>query len=90
MGLVCDTLSRPDHPVITVLYDPSHAGGPIYSKDTYHYVYELSVSGKPFRSHAEINRAWRSDETVGGWLGAAFIAIGIYLSFSAARGKGAP
>ena len=89
MGLVYDTLSRPDHPVITVLYDPDSAGGPIFSKDVYYSVYELSVAGKPFRAHAEINRAWRSDETVGGWLGVVFVAMGIFLCFYAARSRGA-
>jgi hypothetical protein len=89
IGLVYDTLSRTDHPVVTVLFYPGHASGPIYSKDTFNGVYELSISGKPFRSRNEIDAAWRSDEKVGAWLGAIFIVIGVYLSFCALRGEGA-
>jgi hypothetical protein len=89
MGLVYDTLSSPGRPVITVLYDPGSAGSPTFSKDVYYSVYEFSVAGRPFRSHAEIDRAWRSDEAVGGWLGVAFVAIGIFLCFCARRSRGA-
>lgn len=85
MGLVYDTLARPDRPTITVLYEPSQARGPLSSEDTDLDVYELSVSGKPFRSHGEIDRAWRSDETVGGWLGVIFAVCGIYLLRCASR-----
>jgi len=89
MDLVHDTLSSPDRPVVTVLFDVSRSGGPIYSNDTYYGVYELSIAGKPLRSHDQIAAAWRSDESLAVWL-AAFLALsGIYLSWAALRGRGA-
>ena len=89
MGLVHDTLSRPDHPVITVLYDPSNPGGPIYSKDSYYGVFELGIAGKPFRSHTQIAQAWQSDENIAVWLGICFALSGIYLAWLALRKRGA-
>ena len=89
MGLVRDTLSRSDHPVITVLYDPSSPGGPIYSKDVYYSVFELGIAGKPFRSHAEIAEAWQSDENIAVWLGICFALSGMYLSWLALRHRSA-
>ena len=89
MGLVHDTLSRPDRPVVTVLYDPNSRGGPIYSGDTYYGVFELSIAGKPFRSHHQIAAAWQSDENVGIWLAGFFALSGAYLSWAALRNRGA-
>lgn len=89
MGLVHDTLSRRDRPVVTVLFDPSSPGGPIYSSDIYYGVFELSIAGKPFRSHDQIATAWRSDENVAVWLAALFALGGIHLSWAALRTRGA-
>jgi len=89
MGLVHDTLSRPDRPTVTVLYDPNSPGGPIYSNDTYYDVFELSIAGKPFRGHDEIAAAWQSDENVAVWLAAFFVLGGIYLSWAALRHRDA-
>lgn len=89
MGVVQDTLSRSDHPVITVLYDPSNMGGPIYSNDTYYSVFELSIAGKSFRSHAEIAKAWQSDQNLAVWLAAFFLLGGVYLSLVAIRNRDA-
>ncbi|WP_133477289.1 hypothetical protein [Cognatilysobacter segetis] len=80
LGLVQNSLSRRDRPVVHVLYDPNSASGPIYSKDTYYSVYELSVAGESVRSHEDIARAWRSDEEVAVWLAALFVLSGLYLS----------
>lgn len=85
VGLVHDTLSRSDRPVITVLYDPGNPGGPIYSNDVYYAVFELSVAGIPFRSHADIAAAWQSDEAVAVWLASFFALGGIYLGWTAFR-----
>ena len=89
MGLVRDALSRPDRPVVTVLYDPRNPGGPIYSKDIYYGVFELSIAGKPFRSHAEIAEAWQNDENLAVWLGSFFVLGGMYLAWAAFRNRGA-
>lgn len=83
--LVRDALSRPDRPVVTVLYDPDNPGGPIYSNDTYHGVFELSVDGKPLRRHADVDAAWRSDENVAAWLAFIFALLGLYLTGTAFR-----
>jgi hypothetical protein len=89
MGLVHDTLSRSDRPVITVLYDPSNPGGPIYSKDIYYGVFELGIAGNPFRSHTQIAQAWQSDENIAVWLGICFALSGTYLAWLAIRKRGA-
>jgi hypothetical protein len=89
MGLVHDTLSRPDHPVVTVLYDPRNPSGPIYSNDKYYPVFELSIAGKPFRSHDEVANAWRSDENVALLLAALLALGGAFLSWSALGSRGA-
>lgn len=89
MGFVRDALSRPGRPVVTVLYDPSSPGGPIYSSDTYYGVFELLIAGKPIRSHDEIAEAWRSDQNVSVWLAVWFALIGIHLSWVALRRRGA-
>ena len=80
MGLVRETLSRSDDPVITVLYDPNDPSGPIFSKDTYYSVFELEVGGTPFRSHAEIAEGWQSDQNFALWLAAVLALIGLYLA----------
>lgn len=85
MGVVYDTLSRSGRTPITVLFDSGHPGGPIFTKDKYYGVFELSVAGKPFRSYDEIDQAWRSDETVGAWLGIAFFLSGVFLAYCAVR-----
>lgn len=86
-GLVYDTLTLSDRPVITVLYDPSNPSGPIYSSDIYFSVFELSVAGKPFRSHGEIAEAWRADEHVAVWLGSLFALGGMCLAWPAFRNR---
>lgn len=89
MGLVHDNLSRPGRPVVTVLYDPGSPGGPIYSSDTYYGVFELSIAGKPFRSHDQIAAAWRSDQNLAVWLAVFFALGGAYLTWVALRNRGA-
>ena len=89
MGLVYDTMSRPDRPLITVLYDPSNPSGPIYSKDTYYSVFELGIDGKPFRSHSQIGEAWQADENIAIWLALCFALCTIYFVRLAFRHRGA-
>jgi hypothetical protein len=89
MGLVHDTLSRPERPVVTVLFDPGSPSGPIYSTDEFHSVFELSVAGRPLRSHDQIAAAWRSDENLAPWLAAIFAFMGTYLSWTAFRSRDA-
>lgn len=87
MGLVRDTLSRPDRPVITVLYDPNSPSGPIYSTDKFYSVYELSIAGTPFRSHEQVEAAWRSDQRFAALVSAFFAFGAIYLARKASRNK---
>lgn len=87
VGLVQDTLSRADRPVVTVLYDPNSPSGPIYSTDKFYSVYELSIAGTPFRSHEQVDAAWRSDQRFAAWLSAIFACCGIYLAREASRSK---
>lgn len=89
MGLVRNTLSRPDRPVVTVLLDPANPTGPIYSNDTYLRVFELSIAGKPFRSHEEIAAAWEADEELAVWLAGFFALSGVFLSWVALRDRDA-
>jgi hypothetical protein len=81
MGLVQDALSRPDRPLVTVLYDSSSG--------TYHPVFELSLSGKSIRSHEEIAAAWQTDENVALGLAVIFAFGGMFLAWSASRKSGA-
>ena len=91
LGLVQDTLSRPDRPVASILYSLGSPSGPIYSKDAYYSVFELSVAGEPLRSHEEIAKAWQSDENVAVWLAVFFVLGGLYFSWAALRSRrGAP
>jgi hypothetical protein len=85
MGLVYDTLARRGNPVVTVLFNPNSPNSPIYSEDVFYGVFDLAIQGKPFRSHAEIAEAWRSDEKVGLWLSAIFAICGVYLAVASAR-----
>ena len=78
MGLVYNTLARLDHPGVTILFDPKAAGDS-------NLVYELSMSGQPFRSHQETAHAWASDERIGGWLGVICFFVGLFMLYSAAR-----
>lgn len=87
MDLVHDALSHSNRSVVTILYDPSSPSGPIHSNETYYGVFELSIAGKPFRSHDQIAAAWRSDEDVAAWLALFFASGGIYLSWAALRNR---
>jgi len=83
MDLVHEALTRPDRPIVTVLYDPKSARGPIYSNDVYYGVFELFIAGKPIRSHEQTAKAWQSDQGTALWLAAFFALGGGYLSWTA-------
>jgi hypothetical protein len=85
MDHVRDALSRSSAPVVTVLYDPTDSHEPVYSRDTYFSVYEISLRGEAVRTHAQVASAWASDTAIAPWLAGVFAVIACFLLFTASR-----
>ena len=81
LGLVKDTLKRKGQ-AVTVLFDPSSPGGPVYSKEVFYQVYELSVLGVPVRTYDQVQASWKSDNRVGVWVAIAMFLFSGLLAFT--------
>jgi hypothetical protein len=77
LGTVEGELHRSGHPRIRVLFSTENPSGPIYSNDKFFVVYEISDDRGSVRSYDEVRDAWRADDRVGVWLGAAFVFGGL-------------
>lgn len=78
MGAVRDALSRPDHPVVEVLFD-EHLDERSDPSSVCCPVYEVRVDEKLVRAYEEVRAAWDADNELGVRLGAVFIALGVLL-----------
>jgi hypothetical protein len=79
LGLVEQTLTRSDHPRVSILFDPKTPGGPVFSDEKYFDVHEISVDGNVARSYEQVREAWAADDRVGIWLGVVFVISGLGL-----------
>ena len=86
LGIVKYVLVNTREP-ITVLYDPENAGGPIYSDEVFHDVYELSSPAGAFRRYEDIEDAYRSDNNLALWMSPIFLCMAIYLLVQAQRAR---
>jgi hypothetical protein len=74
--VIHEALSRTEAPTVTVLFEPTFSWRSLFSKDSYHTVYQMDVSASTVLSYEQAESAWQMNQQIGSWLGRAFLLTG--------------